>query len=105
MMGFGGRRVVGFAAVGGIIGIGGRNCVIIDTGIIGSDIGVIPNGIPVKAIDIIGGGAIIPKGGIGGIPNGGGTFAVSVVSGSSVSFPASRFSCARRSSSGIPSIP
>ena len=101
-----GGATVGLAFVGGIIGTGGGICVIIGIGIIGNDIGVMPNGIPGKAIDIIGAVGIIPIGGIGGMGMTGGVgLTVSGVSGSSLSFPASRFSCARRSSSGIPSIP
>lgn len=97
--------VGGFPGRGGIIGMGGRIRAIICTCIMGSDIGGIPNGMPVKPMGIIGGAVIIPRGGMGGIPMGiGGGFELPV-SGSSLSLPASRFSCSRRSSSGIPSMP
>lgn len=97
---FGGRsEFPGLPGRGGGIDMGGRICAIICTGIMGRDIGDIPNGIPANAM------GIMPIGGIGGMPILGGSLGTSGVSGSSLSFPASRFSCSRRSSSGMPSMP
>ena len=95
----------GFPGTGGIMGIGGRMRAIICTGIMDMGIVGIPKGMPGKAMGIIGGAVIIPRGGMGGIPMGVGAALELPVSESSLSLPASRFSCSRRSSSGMPSMP